>query len=131
MNVTEVGARIKSRRKELKISAEELGKRIGKDRSTIYRYEKGEIDKLPFEVLKPLAEALDTTEDHLVGWDNVERENEEAKKILTKLADDKNYARIVIRAMKDKEFYELCNTLNKLNKKQISSVKTMLRNLLE
>lgn len=37
-----IGQRIKNRRKELKISADELGKRLGKDRSTIYRYEKGD-----------------------------------------------------------------------------------------
>lgn len=131
MKDTGVGSRIKSRRKELKISAEELGKRIGKDRSTIYRYENGEIDKVPFDVMEPIAKALDTTVDELVGWDNIDRENEDVKNILNKLAEDKNYARIVIRAMKDIEFYELCKDLVRLKDNQILSVKNMLRNLLE
>ncbi len=71
MNVVNVGLRIKARRKELKISAEELGKRLGKDRSTIYRYEKGEIKNLPIELLKPIAIALETTPERLIGQGEV------------------------------------------------------------
>ena len=33
-----VGQRIKQRRKELRLSADELGEALGKDRSTIYRF---------------------------------------------------------------------------------------------
>ena len=43
-----IGQRIKERRKELKMSADELGQRLGKDRSTIYRYENG-VKKLVFD----------------------------------------------------------------------------------
>ncbi|MBQ6945397.1 MAG: helix-turn-helix domain-containing protein [Ruminococcus sp.] len=71
MNVVNVGLRIKERRKELKISAEELGKRLGKDRSTIYRYEKGEIKNLPIELLMPIAIALETTPERLIGREEV------------------------------------------------------------
>ena len=38
------GERIKERRKALGLSADELGERMGKDRATIFRYEKGDID---------------------------------------------------------------------------------------
>ena len=41
-----IGERMKAQRKALKISADELAARLGKDRSTIYRYEKGEIEKV-------------------------------------------------------------------------------------
>ena len=64
-----IGDRIKSRRKFLKISADDLGKRLGKDRSTIYRYEKGDIENLPLDILEPIAEALDTTPQYLMGWE--------------------------------------------------------------
>lgn len=64
-----IGSRIKSRRKYLKMSADELGKRLGKDRSTIYRYEKGDIENLPLDVLEPIAEALETTPQYLMGWE--------------------------------------------------------------
>lgn len=53
-----IGQRIKERRKALGMSAEELGSLIGKNPATIYRYEKGEIEKLPATILEPLAKAL-------------------------------------------------------------------------
>lgn len=62
------GERLKQRRLELKISADELAKRIGKNRATIYRYEKGDIENVPIDVLDPLSEALDTTPEYLLGW---------------------------------------------------------------
>ena len=64
-----IGSRIKNRRKYLKMSADELGKRLGKDRSTIYRYEKGDIENLPLDILEPIAKALETTPQYLMGWD--------------------------------------------------------------
>lgn len=67
-----VGKRIKQRRKELKMTADELGARLGKDRSTIYRYENGNIEKFPTDILKPIAEALQTTPEALMGWDEEE-----------------------------------------------------------
>ena len=63
-----IGQRIKERRKTLKMSADELGKRLGKDRSTIYRYEKGDIENLPLDILEPIAAALGTTPQYLMGW---------------------------------------------------------------
>lgn len=62
------GERIKKRRKELGITADNLGAEIGVDRSTIYRYEKGDIEKLPVSALEPLAEALRTSVAYLMGW---------------------------------------------------------------
>ena len=64
----EIGNNIKSRRKELKISADDIAKRLGVSRSTVFRWESGEIGKIPSEYLKPLAEMLSTTETRLMGW---------------------------------------------------------------
>lgn len=64
-----IGKRIKDRRKELKMSADELASRLGKDRSTIYRYEKGDIENLPLDILEPIAAALNTTPAYLMGWE--------------------------------------------------------------
>ena len=66
-----IGMRIKARRKELRISVDELAKRLGKDRSTVYRYEKGDIENLPLDILEPIAAALNTTPAYLMGWDDV------------------------------------------------------------
>lgn len=65
-----IGHRIKERRKELKITADELAIKLGKDRSTIYRYEKGDIENLPLDILEPIADALSTTPQFLMGWEN-------------------------------------------------------------
>ena len=86
-----IGSRIKNRRKSLKMSADELGKRLGKDRSTIYRYEKGDIENLPLDILEPIANALGTTPQYLMGWDNEKTATEgglsESKKQLLALAE--------------------------------------------
>lgn len=65
-----VGSRIKTRRQELNMSVDELAKRLDKNRATIYRYEKGDIENLPIDILDPLAKALDTTPQYLMGWDD-------------------------------------------------------------
>ena len=64
------GERIKQLRKDLGLSADELGEMIGKDRSTIYRYERGEIENATVDVIPRLAKALQTTPQYILGWDN-------------------------------------------------------------
>ena len=62
------GDRIKQRRLELGLSADELALRIGKSRATICRYENGDIENMPTPILEPLAKALYTTPAQLMGW---------------------------------------------------------------
>ena len=62
------GDRIKQRRLELGLTADDLAEKIGKSRATIYRYENGDIENMPTPVLEPLAKALDTTPADLMGW---------------------------------------------------------------
>lgn len=64
-----VGERIKNRRNELQMSVDELANKLNKNRATIYRYERGEIENLPLDILELLAKALDTTPQYLMGWD--------------------------------------------------------------
>lgn len=63
-----IGERIKHRRIELGLSADDLAESIGKNRATIYRYESSEILDLPTSVLVPLAKALNTSPAYLMGW---------------------------------------------------------------
>lgn len=63
-----IGQRIKARREELGISAEDLGQKIGKAKTTIYRYELGLIEKMPTSVLEAIAAALQTSPAYLMGW---------------------------------------------------------------
>lgn len=62
-----IGKQIRRRRKELKMSVDELALRIGKDRSTVYRYENGDIGSMPIELLLPMTEALETTPQELLS----------------------------------------------------------------
>ena len=87
-----IGQRIKERRKELDMTADELGRRIGKNRATVYRYENGDIENLPIDVLKPIAKALDVAPQYLMGWDaDMEEASEKAEPtvdFIVKLDDD-------------------------------------------
>lgn len=67
-----VGQRIKQRRKELGMSADRLGEAIGKNRATVFRYENGDIEKMPLDVVEYIAEALYTTPQYLMGWEDNE-----------------------------------------------------------
>lgn len=63
------GERMKFRRKELGLSADEVAAALNVSRATIFRYEKGDIEKLPGSALEPLAKALHTTPAYLMGWE--------------------------------------------------------------
>ena len=63
-----IGERIKQRRLELGYTADTLAKMLNKNRATIYRYENGDIENMPIDVLEPLAKALNTTPAYLIGW---------------------------------------------------------------
>lgn len=65
-----VGERIKQRRKDLKMSADELATSVGVSRSTIFRYEKGDIEKVGPDVLKKIADRLNVSPADLMGWDD-------------------------------------------------------------
>ena len=66
-----IGDRIKKRRLELGMTADELGELINKSRATIYRYENGDVENMPTPILEPLAKALQTTPAELMGWEPV------------------------------------------------------------
>lgn len=63
-----IGQRIKSLRENNGLTQEELGKAIGVNKATVNRYETGVIDIKRTVAIK-LAEALNTTPAHLMGWD--------------------------------------------------------------
>ena len=63
-----IGKQIRKRRKELKMSVDELAQRIGKDRSTVYRYENGDIGNMPLSLVSPMVEALKMTPQELLSF---------------------------------------------------------------
>lgn len=74
MNHESIGEIIRKRRLHIGLSADELARRLGKNRATIYRYENSSIAKLPSSVLEPLARALETTPETLMGWPEAPRD---------------------------------------------------------
>ena len=63
------GERMKQRRKEIGFSAEKVAERLGVSPATIYRYEKGDIEKVAVDSLAELAKILQTTPAYLMGWE--------------------------------------------------------------
>lgn len=108
-----IGDRIRQRRKELKMTADELAHRLGKNRSTIFRYEKGDIENLPLDILEPIAEALNTTPSYLMGWEKVQKKNDV-------LSD------IILKVNEDAELLSMMETLSKLGFEQRQAVKSVL-----
>lgn len=69
------GERIKERRKELGVSAEYLAEKLGVSPATIYRYERGDIEKMPGNILEPISKILRTTPAYLMGWEESSSDN--------------------------------------------------------
>ena len=84
-----IGQRIKERRIELGMSVDELAELIGKNRATIYRYENNNIENLPSPVLKDLADALKTTPEYLIDWNENEKNEKNNKNNLKKAPTEK------------------------------------------
>ena len=61
------GERIRERRKAIGMTAFQLGEAIGVAKSTIGRYERGTIQKIPYEHLFRIAIAMGTTVAELTG----------------------------------------------------------------
>ena len=64
------GDRMKIRRKEIGLSAEQVAEALEISPATVYRYESGDIEKLPGDRLIPLARVLRTTPAYLMGWND-------------------------------------------------------------
>lgn len=81
--------RIRSRRKELKMSQEDLASLVGyTDRSIISRIEKGLIDLTESKIMA-IAKALDITPEILVGWED-KMSIVEKKDLINKINDARN-----------------------------------------
>lgn len=62
-----VNERIKERRLELGMTLEQVAEKLGVKRPTIFRYESGAIN-IKLSTIRKLAEALQTTPEDLMGW---------------------------------------------------------------
>ncbi|WP_338209360.1 helix-turn-helix domain-containing protein [Lactiplantibacillus paraxiangfangensis] len=105
-----VGERMKHIREQKGLNADQLAKKIGVSRSTIYRYEKGDIEKVPVEVISNIADALDVDLTYLMGIKNTDTANQ-INTVVSKLHYDRqkkvlNFAADQLGAQNDNAFIE-------------------------
>lgn len=62
---------IKTRRKELNLTLEDIGKVVGVSKATVLRWESGEIENVRRDKISLLAKALHCTPAYLMGWEDV------------------------------------------------------------
>lgn len=62
---------IKKLRLDSNFTLEELAQKIGIGKSTLHKYESGEIYNIPHDKIELLAKALNTTPSNLMGWDEL------------------------------------------------------------
>ena len=65
-----IGERIKKRRQELGLSAEDVANKLGISPATIYRYESNYINSMKVDKLTAIATVLHVSESYLMGWDD-------------------------------------------------------------
>lgn len=67
MGNIELGNRIKDCRKELKLTLQDIADEIGVAKSTIQRYENGNIENIKLPVVEAIARVLDVSPSYLLG----------------------------------------------------------------
>lgn len=77
----EVYERIKERRKQLGLSADDVAEALGVSRATVYRYESADIEKLPTTIMEPLSKILHCSIAYLMGWDESVNANSDSFKL--------------------------------------------------
>lgn len=93
-NIQLIIQRIKSLRKGLNMSYQDLAELTGLSKSTLQRYETGSIKNIPLSKVNVLAKALHTTPAYLLDWDEKESTikselDSEIENLFTSLPDDK------------------------------------------
>ncbi len=66
----DIPSRLKQKRKENKLTANYVAKKIGIAKSTLYRYENGDIDKMPIQILEKIAKIYRTSPMNLIGYED-------------------------------------------------------------
>ena len=76
-----VADRIRECREAANMGVDDLARIIGKNRATVYRYENGEIENYPTDVIGKLAVALGVSPGYLMGWTDIKEPQTEAPTI--------------------------------------------------
>lgn len=66
---TTLGEKIKNKRLDLNMTQDELGEKIGVQKSAVAKYESGRVENLKRSTIIKLAQALNTSPAYLMGWE--------------------------------------------------------------
>ncbi len=64
-----IGHRIRDAREKKDMTLDDVAKRCGTTRQTIYKYENGIVTNIPYERIESLASALGVSPSYLFGWE--------------------------------------------------------------
>ena len=70
MDCIELNEKIRLRRKQLGLTLEEVGNAVGVGKSTVRKWENGDIKNMRRDKIQKLAKVLQTTPAYLMGWDD-------------------------------------------------------------
>ena len=74
-----VGKRIRALREEQDMTLDEVARKCGTTRQTIYKYENDIVTKIPYDKIELLAKALNTTPSPRFGWEDIKLSPDENK----------------------------------------------------
>lgn len=118
LNSKEIGNRIKLAREKADMSLNDVASKLGVNKSTILRYENGEISKVKAPIIEALAQVLRVSPHYLLGWSD---EGEEQKNDLI--------AEAVLKMRTDDTFMSVVESLYKLDKDKLETINQMLNTL--
>ena len=76
MNAAKIGYRIKQRREELGLTQEHLAVTLGLNKSSVQRYESGQVKKIKLPILETIAQCLNVNPDWLACKTDIQTEYE-------------------------------------------------------
>ena len=119
LNSKEIGNRIKISREKANMSLNDVALKLGVNKSTILRYENGEISKVKAPIIESLADVLHVSPHYLLGW--VDGEEEQKKNDIQ--------TDIILRMRTDNTFMSVVENLYKLDTEKLETINQMLNTL--
>ena len=117
LNSKEIGERIKNAREKADMSLNDVALKLGVNKSTILRYENGEISKVKAPIIDGLAKALHVSPHYLMGWEEEEQKKNDIQ------------ADIILKMRTDSTFMSVVENLYKLDKDKLETINQMLNTL--
>lgn len=105
---------IKSRRLELNLTLEEVGKLVGVGKSTVRKWETGDIENMKRDKIVKLANALKVSPSFIMGFDEEVKETKEDKST----TGFKNFAAHLDGDLTDEEWQEVIDYANYIRTKR-------------